>query len=110
MTWTYDPSTLRGQVRMLCTDIRESRPLISDEQIDFYLSLSGGDLLLAGADACDFIAKDLALVFKVTSLGGTRVDAIGAAAEFRAHAADLRKKANSGVVYPVNGAARGGLI
>jgi hypothetical protein len=110
MTWTYDPTTARGRVRMLCTDTRSTRPILSDEEIDACLDLTDGNLLLAAAAAIDIIASDISLVFKVTSVGGTRVDATTAAAGLREHAADLRRRANAGVVYPVSGPTRGGLV
>lgn len=110
MTWTYDPTTARGRVRMLCTDTRATRPILSDEEIDACLDLSDGNVLLAAAAALDIIANDLALVFKVTSIGSTRVDATVAAAGIRDHAADLRRRANAGAVFAADGATRGGLV
>lgn len=110
MTWTYNPTTARGQVRMLVTDTRTARQILSDEEIDACLSMNDNSILLAAAQALEMIANDLTLVFKITTIGGTRVDTASAAQGLRDHAAMLRQRENAGAVYPVDGASRARLL
>src|SRR5690554_6146703 len=61
---TVGPATDVGAVRMLATDLDETTPLLSDEQIKRMLALCGGRVRRAAAMALDTIASSEALVSK----------------------------------------------
>ncbi len=74
MTFTYDPSTSRGRVRLLATDTKETNPIFEDAEIDVFLDLNDGEVLLAAAQALDQMAANQAYVLKVISNNGLRTD------------------------------------
>lgn len=74
MTFTYDPTTDIGKVRMLIPDRVESVALLTDEEIEAYLDMNGEDVRYAAADALDMIASDQALTLKVITLMDLRTD------------------------------------
>lgn len=51
MTWTYtmkfDGTVRRDEVRLLVQDTTETEPLVQDEEIDYFLSNSGGNVRMA---------------------------------------------------------------
>lgn len=91
MSWTYDPSTDIGKVRLRISDTQVDRPLMSDEDISAFLEMAGGSVPLAAAMACETIAMNELLCLKVVNLMGAVVtDAASAAKQYRAMAATLR--------------------
>ena len=64
MAFTYDPTTDRGKVRMLITDVESTDPCFDDDEIDAYLTLNGGSVYKAAAFALMTIAANEALVSK----------------------------------------------
>ena len=67
MAFTYDVTTDRGKVRLLCTDVAAADPCFDDDEIDAFLTM-GGSVLLAAAMALETIASNEVLVLKVIKL------------------------------------------
>lgn len=98
---TTDPTTSIGMVRLLCTDLDEVAPLLTDAQISGLLVLESGNVRLAAAQALDTIASSEALVSKKIRTLDLQTDGPAVAAELRARATGLRKQADS--VDPTTG-------
>lgn len=88
-----DPTTAIGKVRLLCTDLDEAEPLLTDAQITALLTLEGDDVRLAAAQALDTIASSEALVSKRIRTQDLQTDGPAVAKELRERAASLRKQA-----------------
>ena len=109
MTWSYDPSTVIGQVRLNCRDTNLQNAIFSDEEITAFLTMNDGNIFRAAADALDIIASDQSYILKVFSEDGTSINGPAVAADLRAHARVLRAKAethigtvNTGLAIVVN--------
>lgn len=95
MSFTYDPSTDVGRVRLLIKDKAEPA-LFSDEELEALLSMEGGSVFLAAANALDAIATDQVMVMKVIKLvGSLETDGAKVAASIREQAESLRRRANA---------------
>lgn len=57
MSWTYDVSTERGKVRLLCTDSDPTSPVFDDSEIDVFLALAPAGVFSAAALACETWAR-----------------------------------------------------
>lgn len=91
MTWTYDPSTNIGMVRLRVSDTRADRPIMDDEDYAAFLSMAGDSVSLAAAMALETIATNEVLCLKVVNLMGAIVtDAASAAKQLLAQAKTLR--------------------
>lgn len=90
MTWSYDVSNDAGKVRLIITDTDSSLPIFEDEEIEAFLTLKGGRILLAAAQALDTIASSQALVLKKIRLLDVTTDGPAVAQALRAHAKALR--------------------
>lgn len=91
MTWTYDPSTDIGMVRLRVSDTDASRRIMDDEEYTAFLSMAGGSVVLAAAMALETIAVNEVLCLKVVNLMGAIVtDAASAAKQLLAQAKTLR--------------------
>jgi len=91
MTWSYDPSTDIGKVRMQIADTDMSRKIMDDEDIQGFLDLSGGSPILGAAKALEAIAVNEVLCLKVVNLMGAIVtDSASAAKQLLAQAKTLR--------------------
>lgn len=64
MPFTYDDTTDRGKVRLLCTDVDSTDPCFQDSEIDAFLSLASNSVFKATALALMSIAVNEALVSK----------------------------------------------
>lgn len=93
MAATYVLTEPRGKVRLLIPDTNTADAVFSDEELDAFLALNTGSILLAAADAVDAIARDMALVLKVIKTQDLQTDGASLAAELRAHAQGLRDRA-----------------
>lgn len=87
---TVDPTQPVGLVRLLITDVNESNPLFTDAQLTGLLTLVGGRVRLAAAEALDTIATSEVLVSKVIKTQDLQTDGAKVAAELRARATQLR--------------------
>lgn len=96
MTWTYDPTTDVGKVRLRISDTDITRPVLDDEDIEAYLSMAGNSIPLAAAMALETIAINEILCLKVVNLMGAVVtDAASAAKQLNALAKSLRQEASA---------------
>ena len=107
-----------GQVRVLIPDLRkledlrdlrkEPRYLFTDEEISAYLTINGGNVKLAAADACDVIGTDKALQLLVLKTDDKQTDGAKLLSAFVGRAKQLRAQAKEDtesnlafdVVYP----------
>lgn len=97
MTWTYDPSTTRGMVRLTISDTDNTRQILSDAEIDAFLAMAGNSVPLAAAKALETIATNEVLCLKVVQLmGAINTDAASMAKQLLAHAKTLREEADQG--------------
>jgi hypothetical protein len=91
MTWTYDPTTDVGKVRLRISDTDTTRRILDDEDIEAFLEMSGDSVVLAAAMALESIAINEVLCLKVVNLMGAIVtDAASAAKQLLALAKSLR--------------------
>jgi len=91
MTWSYDPSTDIGKVRLLVSDTDPSRRVMDDEDYQAFLDMAGGSVTLAAAKALETIAVNEVLCLRVVNLMGAIVtDAASAAKQLLAQAKTLR--------------------
>jgi hypothetical protein len=91
MTWTYDPTTNVGKVRLRISDTDTTRRILDDEDIEAFLEMSGDSVVLAAAMALESIAINEVLCLKVVNLMGAIVtDAASAAKQLLALAKSLR--------------------
>jgi Arc/MetJ family transcription regulator len=88
--FTYDPTTDRGLVRLLITDVDSTQPLFQDVEVDAFLALQAGSVKRAAAQALDVIASNEALVQKATRLMDLTTDGPAVAKALREHAVLLR--------------------
>lgn len=97
--FTYDVATDAGKVRMIITDTDASSPLFQDAEIDAYLALKSGSILLAAASALDTIASSEALIQKKIRLLDVTTDGPAVAKALRDHANVLREESltNDGI-------------
>lgn len=92
-TFTYDPSTDRGRVRLLIGDTSqydETNQLFNDDEIDAFLSIEGDAVLLAAARALYTMAANQVMVLKVITRGDISLNGASVGAELRKQADALR--------------------
>lgn len=91
MTWTYDPSTDIGRVRLRVSDTDATRRIMDDEEYTAFFAMASGSVTLAAAMALETIAVNEVLCLKVVNLMGAIVtDAASAAKQLLAQAKTLR--------------------
>lgn len=88
-----DPTLLVEQVRHLIADLSE-HPLLTDEQINVYLSLNSNSVRRAAADSLDAIASSEALVSRKIRTQDLQTDGPAVADSLRKHADRLRQLAD----------------
>ncbi len=93
MTFTYDPGTPTGTVRLLCTDRDPDHEIFSDEEIEALLALNNGNVRLAAADALDQIAASQALILKYIEVNGLKTNGQAVANALHQQAESLRARA-----------------
>ena len=93
MTFTYDPGTPTGTVRLLCTDRDPDHEIFSDEEIGVFLSLNEQDVRLAAAMALDQIAASQVLILKYIEVNGLRTNGQAVANALHQQAESLRSHA-----------------
>ncbi len=92
-----DYSTPRGQVRLLISDVDETRLVLDDEMINGYLAMHAGSATAvrrAAADALDAIATSQTLVSKVIRTQDLTTDGPKVADALRKQAQALRAQAD----------------
>jgi len=63
MAWTYtdDPAgSPRDALRLKIGDIKQDDPLLSDQEVQYFLEKHSGDVLLAAIEACEALAARFA--------------------------------------------------
>ncbi|OFV87455.1 MAG: hypothetical protein A3J75_06530 [Acidobacteria bacterium RBG_16_68_9] len=96
MSWTYDPDTDVGRVRLLIPDRVESSPIFSDEEITAILAIESSNVKLATAAALLVIATDEVLVQKRIKLLDLMTDGPAEAIQLRLRANELRRQVEEG--------------
>lgn len=95
MTFTYDTTTAAGMVRLLLNDVDEDTAVFDDDEINAFLTLEGGNVKRAAAQAIDTNADDQALASKVLKTQDLSTDGAKLADSLRARARALREQAAS---------------
>lgn len=91
----YSVATDRGKVRLLIHDRSVNEHVLEEADIDAFLGLTGGSVLLAAALALDAIAVSEVLVQKRIKLLDLSTDGPAEAAELRALATSYRAQATA---------------
>lgn len=105
MAWSFynDPAgSAKDRVRLLCGDFLEEEPLLSDETIEWLLSV-WGDEYLAAAEACGIIAARFLREADI-AVGELSVKLSEKAKAFQERALALKKRAtyeNSEISLPL---------
>ena len=99
LTFTYDPTTDVGYIRLLIGDTEESDPsvqIFQDEELSAFLAREGDAVLRAAASALESMARQEVMILKVIRRGDLSTDGAKVAAELRASAKGLREQDASG--------------
>lgn len=102
--FTLDASTNIGKVRYLVNDVVAASYVLSDTQINAFLSMHSNDLFLTAAQCMMAIASSRALLAKRKSAGNYTEDLTAIARECREAAALFKEQANE---MPAEGVAEG---
>mgnify|MGYP001598245537 CR=1 FL=1 len=95
MAWTYDPTTSRGRVRLICTDTDSANQIFNDAEIDTFLVIEGDSLKKAAALALETIASQEALILKCVKTADVQTDGAKLAQTLLARAKSLRESADA---------------
>ena len=90
----YDPNTDQGMVRLLLNDVDETAQVFTAAEIDAFLTLEGGSVKRAAAQAIDTNASNEALASKVLRTQDLSTDGAKIADAMRKHADRLRAQAD----------------
>jgi hypothetical protein len=90
VSFTYDVTTASGQVRLLLNDVDAATAVFEDAEISAFLTLEGGSVKLAAAQAIDTNATNEALASKVIKDHSLSTDGARVADAMRKHAQALR--------------------
>ena len=96
MSFTYDPASPAGQVRLLTGDRDQATALFADAEIQAFLDLNAGDVRLGAAQAIDQIAANEAYIQGRILLDNLQTDGPRLAEQLRAQAAELRRQVYEG--------------
>jgi hypothetical protein len=101
MSFSYDPATQVGQVRLLCTDIDSSNPIFQDEDLNALLGLEAGVVRFAAAQALEIMAANEVMVQKRIKLLDLETNGPQQSTELRALANRLRKSEEEMAVFAI---------
>lgn len=90
MTFTFDPTTDLGKMRLLVSDTDAARQIMQDEDLQAFIDIAG-HYWPGAAMALDSIATNEVLTQKVLTIMGTSTDGAKVAKELRARALQLRE-------------------
>lgn len=93
MTYTYDPTSSVGKMRLILSDKDEQNVFFQDEELQAFLTMAG-DVRRAAADALDAMASNQAMVLKVIRTLNLSTDGAATARALREHAKTLREQAD----------------
>lgn len=96
MVFTYNIENDAGVVRMLIGDTDADNALFQDAEIDALLTLEGGVVRLAAAQALDTIGSSEVMILKVIRLMDLETDGAAVSRELRQRATALRKQHEEG--------------
>lgn len=94
MTYSYDPATDIGKIRLIISDKDEQHVIFQDEELQAYLDMTG-DVRRAAADALESMASNQAMVLKVIRTLNLSTDGAATARALREHAKNLREQADA---------------
>lgn len=94
MTFTYDPTTDIGKVRLIVPDKVEDDSFFTDEEIEALLTVETG-WRRAAALALETIASDSAMVLQVIKIQNITTDGSKVAQSLLTRAKNLREQADS---------------
>lgn len=95
MAFTYDLSTDRGKVRLLCTDSVLAYEIFADTEIDAFLTMESSNVKKSAALALETIASSEVLVQKRIKLLDLSTDGPAESAELLKRAGLLRAQAEA---------------
>lgn len=101
MTFTYNPTTSLGKVRLLATDRDSKHEIFSDEEIGVFMSLNDDDVKLAAAQALDQIASSQVLILKYIEVNGLKTNGQAVANALHAQAESLRQQAEGDGAFEI---------
>ncbi|PKN91102.1 MAG: hypothetical protein CVU44_21025 [Chloroflexi bacterium HGW-Chloroflexi-6] len=93
MTYTYDPTTSIGKMRMIIQDKDEQNVFFQDEELQAFLDMAS-DVRRAAADALESMASNQVMVLKVVRTLSLSTDGAATARALREHAKILRDQAD----------------
>ena len=95
MSFTYDPTTDRGKVRLYCYDTDSTNYEFEDNEIDAFLEENSESVLLSAADICRVLAIKAAPTAYILKLpGALELDKKKIAGIYNNLAIGYEKKAN----------------
>ena len=94
MSFSYDPTTDLGAVRLIIGDSDATNIMFQDNEVQTFLNLTQANVYRAAALAIDTIATNQAMTLKVMSLLDLHTDGATLAKALRDHAVQLREQAN----------------
>lgn len=92
MSFTYDPSTDAGRVRLMIADTVDAGHTFEDNEIAAFLDINDGSVRFAAADALDSLAANYARLAKRIKVLDIDVDTKDAAKALREQAKALREQ------------------
>jgi len=95
MAFTYDVTTDRGKVRLLCTDTDAANVIFQDNEIDAFLTLMSSNILRSAALALETIAGQEVLLMKRITLLELTTDGPAEARALLALATKLKEQADA---------------
>ena len=94
MSFSYDPGTPVGLIRLMIDDTQAQYAAFQDEELLAYLNLEGGSSVkLAASDALMTLAKNRVWIAQKITMLDLVTDGPSVAAEMRAQAKELRRQA-----------------
>src|ERR1700746_178531 len=93
MPFTYDVTTLAGQVRFLAFDTDPANYTFDDTEITAVLNMNNQDVKLGAAQLVDLAGGNQAYVYRHSKIGGVAYDAAKVAMGLQAYANELRRQA-----------------
>lgn len=92
MTFTYDPTTTLGMVRLLIPDTIEATKTFDDEELTAFLTMEANDPWGAAADALDVMANSEAITGKNISILGISTNGVSVCQALAAKATAYRAR------------------
>ncbi|CAM3775891.1 hypothetical protein [Alkalicoccus chagannorensis] len=91
MSFSYDPKTKKGRIRLVIADTNEDNRYFDDDEIEAFLAMEDGEWKLAAARALETMASSETIILKVVTSQDTQTNGPQVAADLRKAAQQLRK-------------------